>query len=346
MTHKALNWLSQKVPVEKPWKSKYAKFLDSITLDTLLSKYISWTSIGKSMTEFDIRSVLTVEPDEVSALYALWFIKTCQGFNNIYEAQGDTIVGGSSKLLNCMLDEIRGTGNGDLILNSPVEKIVQTDNSVTVFTYGTDNSCIAYTGKYCICTIPPNLVPNVEFDPPLPSEQIILRQRMPMGIVIKVISRYAKPFWREKGYSGNSVNDGEIGPVSETYDYCDMENGFYALIGFITGKDSIQYRRYSSEEEKKKAVCETYRKLFDSEEALNPTEFYEIDWSTEQYSRGGFFSVMPPGILTKWGDNLHKNHKRVHFAGTELATKWAGYMDGAIQSGRVTAQKILSIMKV
>jgi len=227
-----------------------------------------------------------------------------------------------------------------------LKKIVQTDNSVTVFTYGTDNSCIAYTGKYCICTIPPNLVPNVEFDPPLPSEQIILRQRMPMGIVIKVISRYAKPFWREKGYSGNSVNDGEIGPVSETYDYCDMENGFYALIGFITGKDSIQYRRYSSEEEKKKAVCETYRKIFDSEEALNPTEFYEIDWSTEQYSRGGFFSVMPPGILTKWGDNLHKNHKRVHFAGTELATKWAGYMDGAIQSGRVTAQKILSIMKV
>jgi len=44
------------------------------------------------MTEFDIRSVLTVEPDEISALYALWFIKTCQGFHNIYEAQGDTIV--------------------------------------------------------------------------------------------------------------------------------------------------------------------------------------------------------------------------------------------------------------
>jgi len=338
-THKCLNWLSQMVPVEKPWKSKHAKFLDSITLDTLLSKYVSWTSIGKSMTEFDIRSVLTVEPDEVSALYALWFIKTCQGFNNIYEAQGDVIVGGSSKLLNCMLEEILGTGSGEIILDAPVDKIIQDEDSVTVTTYSNDTST-SYVGKYCICTVPPNLVPNIEFDPPLPPEQIILRQRMPMGIVIKVISRYAKPFWREKGFSGNTVNDGGVGPVCETYDYCDMENNFYALIGFVTGKDSILYRRLT-EEEKKKAVCETYRKVFDTEEALSPTEFFEIDWSSEPYSRGGFFSVMGPGTLTKWGENLHKNHERVHFAGTELATKWAGYMDGAIQSGRVVAQKIL-----
>jgi len=240
-----------------------------------------------------------------------------------------------------MLDEIKSTGNGEIILNSPIEKIIQNEDTVTVVSYS-ENNCYNYVGKYCICTIPPNLVPNIEFDPPLPPEQIILRQRMPMGIVIKVIARYSRPFWRELGFSGNSVNDGEVGPVSETYDYCDMENGFYSLIGFVTGKDSIQYRRYN-EDEKKKAICETYRKIFDSEEALNPTEFYEIDWSSEPYSRGGFFSVMGPGTLTKWGENLHKNHKRVHFAGTELATKWAGYIDGAIQSGRVVAQQLIAL---
>jgi len=240
-----------------------------------------------------------------------------------------------------MLDEIIATGNGQIVLNAPVEKIVQNDDAVTVITYN-ENITNAYVGKHCICTVPPNLVPTIEFDPPLPPEQFILRQRMPMGIVIKIIARYARPFWREKGYSGNSVNDGGLGPVCETYDYCDTENNFYALIGFVTGKDSIKYRQFS-EHEKKKSFCETLKKMFDSEEALNPTEFYEMDWNKEQYSRGGFFSVMPPGTMTKWGENLTKNHKRVYFAGTELATKWVGYMDGAIQSGRTVAEKIISL---
>jgi len=340
-TQKSLDILSQTVPVDKPWKAKYAKFLDSITFDHLLSKYLSWTRVGKSLSEFDVRSVFTVESDEISALYGLWLIRTCQGYNSLYEAQNETIVGGTSKILKCMLEEIRETGNGEIILNAPVEKIVQNEDSVTVITYS-GNLTHSFTAKHCICTVPPNLVPNIEFDPPLPPEQIILRQRMPMGIVIKTIARYARPFWREKGFSGNSVNDGGLGPVCETYDYCDPEHGFYSLIGFVTGKDSILYRQLS-ESEKKKAFCDTLKKLFDSDEALSPIEFYEMDWSNETYSRGGFFSVMSPGTMTKWGENLTKNHKRVYFAGTELATKWVGYMDGAIQSGRVVAEKIISL---
>jgi len=250
-TQYSLNFLSQSVSVDKPWDSKYAKFLDSITLDILLSKYLCWTSAGKSLTEYDIRSVLTVEPDEISVLYCLWFIKSCQGFKYLYEAQGETIVGGTSKILQCMLDEIKEIGNGDIVFNCPVEKkIVQHEDTVTVISYNIENTSTSYVGKYCICTVPPNLVPNIEFDPPLLSEQIILRQRMPMGIVIKVISRYSKPFWREKGFSGNSVNSGELGPVSETYDYCDTENGFYALIGFVTGRESIQYRSNTEDEKK------------------------------------------------------------------------------------------------
>jgi hypothetical protein len=33
---------------------------------------------------------------------------------------------------------------------------------------------------------------------------------------------------------------------------------------------------------------------------------------------------------------------RLHFAGTELATRWAGYMEGAIQSGERAAHEVLT----
>jgi monoamine oxidase len=32
---------------------------------------------------------------------------------------------------------------------------------------------------------------------------------------------------------------------------------------------------------------------------------------------------------------------RIHWAGTETATRWMGYMDGAIQSGRRAAAEVI-----
>ena len=39
-------------------------------------------------------------------------------------------------------------------------------------------------------------------------------------------------------------------------------------------------------------------------------------------------------------------HGGVHFAGTETATEWMGYMDGAVQSGQRAAAEILVEMGV
>ena len=35
---------------------------------------------------------------------------------------------------------------------------------------------------------------------------------------------------------------------------------------------------------------------------------------------------------------------RVHFAGTETATKWVGYMDGAIEAGERAAREVLTAL--
>ena len=50
---------------------------------------------------------------------------------------------------------------------------------------------------------------------------------------------------------------------------------------------------------------------------------------------------MPPHVLTNWGDGLRDKMGRVHFAGTETATKWIGYIDGAIEAGEREAHAVL-----
>lgn len=37
-------------------------------------------------------------------------------------------------------------------------------------------------------------------------------------------------------------------------------------------------------------------------------------------------------------------HGRIHFAGTETATRWSGYMDGAIQSAERATKEVLKIL--
>ena len=49
-------------------------------------------------------------------------------------------------------------------------------------------------------------------------------------------------------------------------------------------------------------------------------------------------------MLLGWGDELRRPVGRIHWAGTETATAWAGYMDGAIESGQRAAAEVLAAL--
>jgi len=51
--------------------------------------------------------------------------------------------------------------------------------------------------------------------------------------------------------------------------------------------------------------------------------------------------VLAPGALTQSRDALWAPVGRLHWAGTETATFWHGYMDGAISSGHRAAAEVL-----
>lgn len=48
-----------------------------------------------------------------------------------------------------------------------------------------------------------------------------------------------------------------------------------------------------------------------------------------------------PGFLTHYGPYLAKPVGRVHYAATETASEWSGYMNGAVQAGERAAREIL-----
>ena len=54
-------------------------------------------------------------------------------------------------------------------------------------------------GSHVIMAVPPLLQQRIIFEPPLPGNRNQLICKYPMGSVIKTMTFYDKPYWREKG---------------------------------------------------------------------------------------------------------------------------------------------------
>jgi len=72
--------------------------------------------------------------------------------------------------------------------------------------------------------------------------------------------------------------------------------------------------------------------------------YIERDWAGERWSGGGPVCNFAPGGWSAYGDLLREPVGLVHWAGTETATSWMGYIDGAVSSGERAAREALAAL--
>ena len=74
----------------------------------------------------------------------------------------------------------------------------------------------------------------------------------------------------------------------------------------------------------------------------SPIDYVERDWAAEPWTRGCYGAHFPTGAWTRYGPALREPVGPIHWAGTETATPWIGYLDGAVESGERAAAEVLS----
>jgi monoamine oxidase len=218
-------------------------------------------------------------------------------------------------------------------LGVPVHTIAQNESGVRVIGDGFE-----VAARQVIAALPPALAGRLRYYPVLPGYRDQFTQRVPMGSAIKVQCLYSTPFWRSNGLSGQATSDS--GLIRCTFDNSPEHGTPGVLLGFIEGDECRIWGRRSLPA-RRAAVMESLVRYF-GEEAGNPLEYVEYSWAEEEYSRGGYAGYMPPGVWTIYGDALRESIGRIHWAGTETATVWNGYMDGALQSGDRAAAEVLA----
>ncbi|PWA13769.1 hypothetical protein CCH79_00017135 [Gambusia affinis] len=335
---RTLDEMGQEIPREAPWRAPRALEWDNMTMQQLFNK-ICWTSAVRRFATLFVNVNVTSEPHEVSALWFLWYVKQCGGTMRIFSTtnggQERKFAGGSSQISECMAKEL-----GDRVkLQSPVYRIDQTGEMVVVETVNKET----YTARYVVVATPPALNLKMHFNPELPPLRNQLIYRVPMGCVIKCMVYYKENFWRKKGYCGTMVIEEEGAPIGLTLDDTKPDGTVPAIMGFILARKCRKLADLTKEERLRR-ICEIYSRVLGSEEALHPVHYEEKNWCEEEYSGGCYTAYFPPGTLTQFGRVLREPVGRLYFAGTETASEWSGYMEGAVQAGERAAREVLCAM--
>jgi monoamine oxidase len=127
--------------------------------------------------------------------------------------------------------------------------------------------------------------------------------------------------------------------VKFTFDDTPEGSARGAIVGFISGADARTWAE-QDQTERRAAVLNQLEDFF-GPLAASPIEYIDKVWSADRWSGGCYVGLMPPGVMTTLGYALREPVGRIHWAGTETATEWNGYMEGAVQSGERTAAEIL-----
>jgi len=331
-----LDRLAQQVPREAPWQAPKAHRWDSQTFETWLQR-VAKTPKGRAMLRVYMTTLLATETTNFSLLHALFYVHSGTSFQVLASLEGgaqqDRFVGGSQLLAVRMAEQL-----GDaVVLGSPVWRISQRDNRVTV-----DSDRVTVTGRAVVVAVPPTLAARIYYDPPLPRERDQLLQRLPQGNVIKVNVVYDDPFWRAQGLKGFAWSPNHL--VSFTLDNSPAEGSPGVLVGFIDGPHA---RNLAAEAPngRRKLVTECLVNFF-GPRAEAVAAYHELDWTAEPWTRGCFGAHFPPGAWTQHGPVLRQPVGAIHWAGTETASVWNGYMDGAIRSGQRAATEVAAALSL
>src|SRR5215510_1914661 len=331
----ALDRMARRVPAQAPWRAAGAVASDSRTLAAWARRNVR-TRLGRFAIEAFSQGVLACEPSEVSLLHVLFYLRSAGGFRQLTQtsgaAQQDRFAGGAQLIAIRLAEQL---GHGGLWLGAPVARIEQTRSRVTVYAAGA-----VAAGRRAVIAVPPALAGRIRYDPPLPGDRDQLTQAAPMGAVIKSLAVYDEPFWRHAGYSGQATSDGPAARV--TFDTGPPAGSPGILLGFVTAAEARRLTR-AGPAQRRAEVLASFARYF-GPAATRPADYVEHDWTADPWTRGCYGAHFPPGTWTQFGPALRRPAGLLHWAGTETATHWSGYMDGAVQSGQRAAGEVLAAL--
>jgi monoamine oxidase len=210
-----------------------------------------------------------------------------------------------------LLEAIAAGAEVETRLSTPVAAVSRRDGGVEVHTRAGET----LPARVAVVAVPLNALGGIECDPPLPEakQEAIALGQASRGIKIFIHAR------------GEPLVQNAIKP-GHPFGYLDTEvlypDGTQLMIGFGLDAEACDADDLA-------AVQRQLEEILPGYEALAATAH---DWLADEFSRGTW-AIHRPGWYTHHHAEMQRPEGPVVFAGSDFANGWAGFMDGAIESG-------------
>lgn len=283
-------------------------YIDALDAPTDVRDFLfAWAALGTGalVSEWSMLSTLSWLADLGSSVWAY------------YASVGEKFSAGTRSLLDAIATEIEL----DIRVDHRVISVVQTPDAVTLETAGGD----AVVAAVAILAVPLNVIRDIEFDPPL------------------------SPIKREIADAGH--------PGRMRKFWLLVENGPDDLAALAWGGRAFTYLA----SEGKRPEGQVMVGMSSVPADIGPTDLDVIqhaveelapgarvvavethDWLRDPFARGTWMCYRP-GDMTRGHSELQRPEGRVIMAGADVASRWIGWIDGALESGFRAASEALSL---
>ena len=294
--------LGASVDLEAPWNTPEALHWDRQTLATWLDHELDPRTarmVSAALTGF------LPEPQDVSFLHTLFYLKSNGGFAGILGLDGpahdsELFVGGAHALTDRLAQKLIG----HIELETAVQRIAHDHAGVSVAAGEK-----TFSAAKVIVAMPPVLAGRLQYEPGVPADRDYLTQRTPIRGKIAIAVLYDHPTWRDHE---------KFVSISERLTVWDEGEDTLpaALSGLVSIPWSRELWRMSKDQRRAALMTEVTDGL--GEGAKNPREYHEIYWAAETWSRGcnAFFTT---GAWTAWGHALREPVGSIYWAGAEMS---------------------------
>ena len=269
-----------------------------------------------------------------------------RGVSGISMAGSYRLQGGLTSLIDALVDRIvkRGFG-GRLHLSSTVFKVEKVSNKVCLsYRYSDSKTELQLLSQQVVMALPARIVlDNIEIYPGLNADRHDELEAVAtwMAGQSKVVVEYARPFWRDAGFSGDVIS--QLGPMSEIHDASSdsvgTESQAFALFGFL-GVAAAERNQHA--QQLPNLIIAQLVTLF-GDQAKTPINITIQDWANEPLTASKYdqnipnhhpFNSWSSTIEPGWGGGLL-------WSGAEAASDHTnGYLEGAILASEQTFEQL------
>ncbi len=244
------------------------------------------------------------------------------------------ISGGNDQLTNRLAEEV---GADDILLAHRVVHIQHTPTAVLVTTEHNGEEH-RFAADHLVCTLPFTTLRDVAISPEFaPDKMDAIRGMFMMNAARGYIQTNTR-FWEKEGIGGLKIAKTDT-PVERLWDLSHVQTGESKkglIVSYTQDKNADAYCELSPES--REAYTLDHIEAFFPEIKAETLAFFHYCWKEDPWAKGAWTDFLPG----QWWmtEVARRPEGRVHFAG-EHTSAWAGWMQGAIESGKRAVQEIV-----